>query len=124
MAYAIHLQGVRCSAKLVGQLIALRKPRRAQRVSFRQQAARRIGYNASTVAIIAIATHKRLRVRKIADASACACATNWRRRGRGLASLCLITQMIAARSSDAVSKGSPMSDKTASLAPYVARAPS
>src|SRR3546814_13268894 len=54
VARALDLAFVGASAKLVGELVALREPRRAERVALREQAARRIGHGLATIAVVAV----------------------------------------------------------------------
>src|SRR3546814_20946920 len=54
VARALDLAFVGASAKLVGELVALREPRRAERVALREQAARRIGHDLATIAVVAV----------------------------------------------------------------------
>src|SRR3546814_12130710 len=54
VARALDLAFVGASAKLVGELVALREPRRAERVALREQATRRIGHDLATIAVVAV----------------------------------------------------------------------
>ena len=53
-ARALNLPGVCCSAQLFGQLIALGKPGRADRMPLTQQAARRVDDISAAIAVVAV----------------------------------------------------------------------